>query len=226
MGEGKQSAQLSTTEAVAAAIRRNYVLYEALRMKVTNYHALATWIAPRVEELTGKKAKLPTLVVSVKRFADSIAEEHETKLEKILENARVTLTGGVAEVSLRVSGVPSTEVLEEILMLVPKLAALPEMVQLPGVVKVLVDEEDSKLVETELGRRFPVTVEGGMAKIGVRVGQRSEKMVGLASFITELLFRNGIVIQSAYIGRPDSLLVLEERFGARAYDVLREKVGG
>ena len=50
-------------------------------------------------------------------------------------------------------------------------------------------------------------------------------MMGLASFITELLFRNGVVIQSAYIGRPDSLLVVEERFGARAYDVLRERVG-
>ncbi len=192
-------------------------------MKVVNYHALAARILPKVEELTGTKIKLPTLVVTVKRFSDGIAEERATKLDKILDDARVTLTGGVAEISFRVSGVPPTQVLEEVLKMLPRLTTPTEIVQLPGVVKVLVDREDSKLVEKELGRRYQMTVEGGMAKIGVRIGPRSEKTVGLATFITELLFRNGVVLQGAYIGRPDSLLVLEEKFGARAYDILREE---
>ena len=214
--------QVSTAEAVASVIQRNFVLHEALRMKIMNYHALAVRIAPKVEELTGRKAKLPTLVVSIKRFSDGIAEERETKLERILDDARVTLTSGIAEVSLRTTGAPPREVMEDVLELAPKLAALPEIAQLPGVVKVLVDDEDSELVEKELGRRYQVTVERRMAKVGIRVSPRSEEVVGLASFITELLFRNGVVIQSAYIGRPDSLLVLEDRFGARAYDILRE----
>jgi hypothetical protein len=178
-----------------------------------------------VEELTGKKAKVPTLVVSIKRFSDTITEERESKLERILEDAKVTLTSGVAEVSVRAHGVPPTEVMRDVLTMVPKLSALPEVIQLPGVVKVLVDEEDGKLVEKELRKKFEIAVEGKMAKVGIHVSQRSERMMGLASFITELLFRNGVVIQSAYIGRPDSLLVVEERFGARAYDVLRERVG-
>ncbi len=215
----------STTDAVAAVIRRNYVLYEALRMKVMNYHALAARILPKVEELTGRKVKLPTLVVAVKRFSDGIAEERATELETVLDDARVTLTGDVAEITFRVSNVPPTRVLEEILKMIPRLTTLPEIVQLPGAVKVLVDKQDSKLVETELGGRYQMIVEGGMAKIGVRISPRSEKMVGVATFITELLFRNGVVIQSAYIGRPDSLLVVEEKFGARAYDILREKAG-
>jgi hypothetical protein len=202
-------------------IQRNFVLYEALRMRVMNYHALAVRIAPKVEELTGRKAKLPTLVVSIKRFADGITEEHETKLERILEDAKVTLTSGIAEVSLRADGVPPTEVMQDVLRLTQKLTALPEIAQLPGVVKVLVDDEDSKLLEKELRSKYQVTIERRMAKVGIRVSQRSKGVVGLASFITELLFRNGVVLQSAYIGRPDSLLVLEDRFGARAYDILR-----
>ena len=224
MSRDQRATQLSTAEAVGAVIRRNYVLYEALRMKVVNYHALAARAGPRVEELTGKKTKLPTLVVAIKRFSDGIAEERATELEKILDDARVTLTGDVAEISFRASGVPPTRILEDVLKMVPRLTTLPEIMQLPGVVKVLVDREDSKLIEKEMGRRYRMTVERGMAKIGVRISPRSERTVGLATFITELLFRNGVVLQGAYIGRPDSLLVLEERFGARAYDILRERV--
>ena len=222
LSTGGRRMQFSTTEAVASIIQRNFVLHEALRMKIMNYHALAVRIAPKVEELTGRKAKLPTLVVSVKRYADGITEERETRLERILEDAKVTLTSGIAEVSIHAPGLPPIEVMKDVLDLTPKLAALPEIAQLPGVVKVLVDDEDSKLVEKELGRRYHITVERRMAKVGFRVSQRSDEVVGLASFITELLFRNGVVIQSAYIGRPDSLLVLEDRFGARAYDILRE----
>jgi hypothetical protein len=49
-------------------------------------------------------------------------------------------------------------------------------------------------------------------------------MVGVATYITELLNRNGVMIHGAYIGRPDMLLIVEERFGDRAYEVLRSQV--
>ncbi len=217
-------ATMSTTEAVAAVLGRNYVLYEALRMRVTNYHALATRIAPGVEELTGKKLNLPALVVSVKRFSDGLTEERETGLEKVLEDAKVSLTAGVTEVTIRGTDTQPTRILEEVLRMGSELGSPPEILQMPGAVRVLVDDEDGKLIETKLRRRYTVTVEGKMAKVGVRISQKWEKMVGLASLITELLFRNGVVIQSAYIGRPDSLLVVEERFGVRAYDILRGRV--
>lgn len=221
----ERPSRLSTADAVSLLVRRNYVIYEALRLKVVNYHALAAQIAPRVEELTGKRAKLAALVVSVKRFSDGMAEERTARLEGILEDAMVTLSGGVSEVSLRVKDVPPNQVLEDLLKMVPRLSAPPEVMQLPGVVKVMVHSEDGLLIEQELGKRFPTTVEGGLAKIGVRVSQKAEKMVGLATYITELLYRNGVVIHGAYIGRPDILLVVEEKFGTRAYEILREKSG-
>ena len=109
--------RLSTTDAVSLVMRRNYVFYEALRLKVVNYHALAARLAPGVEELTGKKAKVPTLVVAVKRFSDSMTEERASELQGILGDARVTLTGGVTEVSVRVGDVPPSKVLSEVLKL-------------------------------------------------------------------------------------------------------------
>jgi len=213
----------SLSEAVSIAIRRNYVLYEALRIRVVNYHKVAAQIAPRVQELTGRKAKVATLVVAVKRFSDSMAEERASKLERILGDAQVALTSGVVEISFRVHGVPPTQVLEEVLKMSPRLSVMPEVIQLPGVVKVVAHSEDAFLIQHELGTRLETKVEGEMAKITVRIARRAEKAVGLATYIAELLYLNGVVIQSAYIGRPDIMLVVEERFGPLAYDVLRRE---
>jgi hypothetical protein len=160
----------------------------------------------------------------IKRFADGMAEERNARLEGILENATVTLTEDISEVSLRSGKVPPNLVLGEVLKLVPELSAMPEVMQLPGVVKVLVNRDDSLLIERELGHKFSTAVEGPMAKMGVRISKRAEKMVGVATYITELLNRNGVMIHGAYIGRPDILLIVEKRFGARAYEVLRSQV--
>jgi hypothetical protein len=213
----------SIAEAVAIVMKRNYVFHEALRTGIVNYHSLAAQVAPRVRELTDREVKIATLVVAIKRFADAIVEEDSTRLEEILKEAKVTLIGGVAEVSLRATDVPPSQVLERVLGTVPSLSVMPEVIQLPGVVKIVAHKEDALAIAKELGKSFPTTVEDGMAKMAVRLSRSAERGVGLASYITELLYRNGVVIHSAYIGRPDILLVVEERFATTAYDVLREK---
>jgi hypothetical protein len=214
---------VSLTEAVSIAIRRNYVVYEALRIRVANYHKIATQIAPRVQELTGRKAKVGTLVVAVKRFSDGMEEERASRLEGILDDAQVGLTSGVVEISLRARDVPPTKILEEVLKMSPRLSVMPEVIQLPGVVKVVAHREDGLLIEQELGKRFQTSLQDGMARITVRLSRRAEKVIGLAAYIAELLYLNGVVLQSAYIGRPDIMLVVEWRFGPLAYDVLSRR---
>ncbi len=214
---------LSLTEAVSISIRRNYIVYEALRIKVANYHKIASQIAPRVQELIGKKPKVATLVVAVKRFSDGMAEKRASMLEGILEDAQVGLTSGVVELSLRARDIPPTKVLEEVLKITPRLSTMPEIVQLPAVVKVVAQREDGMMIEKELGDRFEAKLEEGMARITVRISRRAEKVVGLATFIAELLYLNGVVVQSAYIGRPDIMLIVEDRFGPLGYEVLSKK---
>lgn len=214
---------LSLTEAVSTAIRRNYIIYEALRIKVANYHKIAAQIAPRVEELTGKKPKMGTLVVAVQRFSEGMAEERASRLEGILEEAQVGLQSSIVELSIRSQDLPSAKILGEVLKLSPRLSAMPEVIQLPEVVKVVARREDGPLIEQELGAQFETKLEEGMARITVRISRRAEKVVGLATYISELLYLNGVVVQSAYIGRPDIVLIVEERYGPVAYEVLSEK---
>src|SRR5713226_7496107 len=66
---------LSISDAVSRIIMRNYLLHESLRMKIVNFHALASKILHEVEELTGNKPKPETVVVAIKRFSDRLSEK-------------------------------------------------------------------------------------------------------------------------------------------------------
>ena len=213
---------LSVPQAVEVIIKRNYVVYEALRLDVVNYHALAAWISPRVTELTGTKPKLTTLVVAIKRFSDRMSGDRSEQLEELLKDAKVTLTGGMAKVTLEPKGTSPAQLLQELTKTIPKPSTPPIIMMLPDSVKLLVGREDGRLIKAEMGARYPVKTEEAMAKIEVRLSQSAEKMRGLATFITELLYRNGVYVQVAYIGRPEIVLAVEERLAARAYDLLRE----
>jgi hypothetical protein len=211
------------TEAVSVALRRNYIVYESLRLRIANYHRIAERIAPRVAELTGKKPRVETLVVAIKRFSDAMADERASMLESILEDAQVTLVSGVIELSLRARDVPTTRILDDVMKVAAGLSMVPEIVQLTGVVNVVASTEDGRLIERELRGRYQTQLLDGMAKIEVRISRQAEKAIGLATYIAELLYMNGVVVHSAYVGRPDILLVIEDRFGPMAYEVLRTR---
>jgi hypothetical protein len=217
------SKKLSARDAVEAVARSNFVISESLRMKVVNYHALALRILPKVEELTRKKSKVASLVVAIKRLADHMEAERLAGFEKLLQRASVTLTSGIVELSIAASSVPRSMVLRELLKILPKLPRIPDVVVLPEVVKLLAESEDSRLIKKEMGALFSVAVEERLAKIVVRLGKEAVWMPGVATFVTEMLYRNGVIMHVAYIGRPDLLLVVEEKFGMRAYDVLRTR---
>lgn len=192
-----------------------------MRMKVVNYHAVAERLAPKVAELTGSKPKEGTLVVAIKRVSDRMQELRSDELETVLSGASVTLTGGIVETTIMLRGVQPGRILGEVAGRFARLSATPEVLLLPDTLKLLTLNDDAELIRMELGRGYDIRLETGLAKIGVRLDQKAQALPGIATFITELLFRNGITLRSAYVGRPETLFVVEEKFGARTYDVLR-----
>ena len=49
---------------------------------------------------------------------------------------------------------------------------------------------------------------------------------GIASYITELLFRNGVNILDAFLGYGDIIMVVDDKDGPLAYDVLQREIQG
>ena len=196
-------------------------------MKIVIFHSLATLIGPKVEELTGRKLKPATLVVSIKRFSDRMVMQRQADLARILQDSHATLTGGMVELTVSLKNRHEAHFLEALAKVTKVLAAVPEMQLLPNVARMLAERDDGMEIKRELGSRYPITVEEGLAKVGVRLGKNASSQRGVATFITEILYRNGVVLRSAYVGRPEASFVVDERLGTTAYDIIvREASNG
>lgn len=215
----------SISEAVSTIMMENHLLYEALKLRIVNYHALAELVKKDVEEMTGRKVSVPSVVVAIKRFSDGL-EGNGTEVAKILKDAKLSLVGRAADLTIEGRGVPTMRILGDLLKLSPKFVGAPNILQLPSSVKVLADQEDADIIKEELSDRYTVTVTGEAAKIVVRISQKAERVPGIAAFIAELLYRNGISMLDMFYGYEDLLLVVEERLGPKAYQVLASKISG
>ena len=91
-------------------------------------------------------------------------------------------------------------------------------------IKLIAEEEDAQLLEEALGGNHETTVVRDLAKITIQLSISAKKLPGIASFITELLYRNGVSVLDAFLSYDDVVLVLQERLGPRAYQVLSEEI--
>jgi hypothetical protein len=221
----RSEARPSISEAVSSIMMENHLLYEALKLRIVNYHALAERVKKDVEELTGRKVSVASVVVAIKRFSDGL-EGNGTEVAKILKDAKLSLVGRAADLTIEGRGVPTIRILDDLLKVSPKFVGSPNILQLPSSVKVLADLEDAQIIKDELSDKYSVNITGEAAKIVVRISQKAERVPGIAAFITELLYRNGISMLDMFYGYEDLLLVVEARLGPKAYQVLASKIVG
>jgi ACT domain len=212
------------SEAVSTVISKNYVVLESLKLKIVNYHQLASRISPEVEELTGKKAKVATIVVAIKRFSDGLGEGRTEDLAASLKDSKIDLAGGMVDLKVGAKTAQHRQILQDFLKLEAKFNGTPHVFQLPNSVKIIAEEDDAKLLEEVLGGNYETAVVKHVSKITIRLSLSAKKVPGIASFITELLDRNGVSILDAFLSYDDIVLVVQEKVGPKAYQVLSEEI--
>ncbi|MFB5647321.1 MAG: ACT domain-containing protein, partial [Candidatus Nitrosomaritimum yanchengensis] len=89
---------ISVPEIVRETITRNRSIFDCLKMDLINYTALAVKIQPEVERTLGNPVNLNTIVVAIKRFADSLESKEEVEEQSVLKNARLALTDGIIDI--------------------------------------------------------------------------------------------------------------------------------
>ena len=212
------------SEAVSKVISGNYVVLEGLKLKIVNYHALASMISAEVEELTGKKALMTTIVVAIKRFSDGLVRGRVENLSAGLKDAKLELAGGMVDMTVVGKAAQHHQFLQVFLKLQGKFSGTPYVFQLPNSVKIIAEEKDAKLLEETLWGNYETSLKKNVAKITIRLSPSAEKVPGITSYITELLFRNGVSILDAFLSYEDVVLVTQERMAAKAYQVLTEEI--
>lgn len=215
-------ASLSVPDAVREIITRNRSVYDCMKMDVINYTALAVKIQPEVERLLGNSVNLNTIVVAIKRYADSFETKEDVKEQSVLKNARLSLTDGILDVSFSLDEIGEQETMN-LMNRFSELKSDYEFFRLTDSFRLLTEDlvDVRQLIESFPGvKNFFST---GLAKIKIRISQDQNRS-DVVSYVAEILHSNGIEIVNAYFSQDDIVVVLNEKDASRAYELLRAEI--
>ncbi len=211
---------MSVPEVVREIITRNRSIYDCIKMDLINYTALAVKIQPDVEKLLRGPANLNTIVVAIKRYADSFEEKEPIKEELVLQNARLTVTDGIMDVripkeSFRIS--EASALFDKFSKIDPDY----EFFRVADSFRFLTEDiaDVRKLFESlpNIQTSYKLT----RISIGIPTGQNRSDV---GSFVADLLHGNGIEWEDAYFSRDKMIITMNTKDAARAYDILRSEI--
>jgi len=213
---------VSVPDAVRDIITRNRSIYDCIKMDLINYTALAVKIQKDVETQVGGPINLNTIVVAIKRYADSFEKKEEIQQEPVLKNARLSLTDGIVDIKFSTEefGINDTATLmDKFTQIDPDY----EFFRFTDSFRVLTEDilDVRKLLES-----LPLqknTFQTGLAKISIRVPE-VQGGSDIVSYVSEILHNNGIELVNAYFGQDEIVIVLREKDAARAYEILRSEI--
>jgi len=217
-----RAVNVSVPDAVREIITRNRSIYDCVKMDLINYTALAVKIQKDVEVKIGGPINLNTIVVAIKRYADSFEEKDEVQNEPVLKNARLSLTDGIADVRFSTNDFKigdATDLMNRFMQIDPGY----EFFRVTDSFRVLTEDigDVRKLLAS-----FPNQknfFQTGLAKISIHIPDTQNRQ-DIVSYVSEILHDSGIELVSAYFGQEDIIIVLHEKDAARAYQILRSEI--
>ena len=211
---------VSMPEVVREIITRNRSIYDCMKMDIINFTALAVKIQADVEKTMGGPVHLNTIVVAIKRYADSFEPTNEMIDEPVLKDARLTLTDGIMGIQWNMvdAGDEMTKMLNEF----HKEFTDSEFFRFGDSFRILAEDSDKvRRMFQSLPKENQYN--SGLAKIKVAVPaghSRSDVM----QFVTEILHYNGIEMADALFTPDGLVIVLQEADAPRAYEKLRAQI--
>ena len=217
-----RASSVSIPDAVREIITRNRSIYDCVKMDLINYTALAVKIQKEVEAQVGSPVNLNTVVVAIKRYADSFEKKEDVQNEPMLKNARLSLTDGILDIKFSSQDFgmkDAVSLMDSFTQIDPDY----EFFRLTDSFRFLTEDisDVRKLLESfSSHKNFFQT---GLAKISISIPQ-SEDNPDVVSYVSEILHNNGIELVNAFFGQDSIVLVLHEKDAARAYEVLRGEI--
>ena len=215
-----RTAGVYVPEVVREIITRNRSIYECMKMDIINYTALAVKIQSDVEKTLGNSVNLNTIVVAIKRYADSFDVSEKISEEPVLKNARLSLTDGIMGIQWNM--VDAGDEMAKMLNKFHKEFSDSEFFRLGDSFRILTEDSDRV---RQMFQSLPKENEynAGLAKIKVSVPPNHNRS-DIMSFVTEILHYNGIDMADALFTQDGLVIVLKEEDAPRAYEKLRAHI--
>ena len=213
---------MSVPEVVREVITRNRSIYDCMKMDLINYTALAVKIQPEIEKILGNSVNLNTIVVAIKRYADSFETKEEMKEESVLKNARLSLTDGIMDVRFSVKDSNEMDPMS-ILDKFSKVTNDYEFFRLSDSFRFLTEDmDDIRQIFSDVSEREDM-FSTGLAKIRISIPS-SQNQSDVVSYVAEVLHANGVELVNAFFSQDSITIILNERDSSRAYDILHSDI--
>ena len=212
---------MSVPEVVRDVITRNRSIYDCMKMNLINYTALAVKIQPEIEKILGNSVNLNTVVVAIKRYADSFEIKEDIKEESVLKNARLALTDGIMDIKFSVKESNEMDPMA-ILDKFSKITNNYKFFKTDSFRFLVEDMEGIRQIFSDVSNRDDM-FSTGLAKIRISIPS-SQNQSDVVSYVAEVLHANGIELVNAFFSQDNIIIILNEKDAARAYDILHSDI--
>ena len=211
---------LSVPDVVREIITRNRSIHDCMAMDVINFTALAVKIHPEVEKQIGNPIHLNTIVVAIKRYADTFEKDENVIDEPVLKDARLSMTDRIMGMQWTMKDLRDQN-MAKMFAEAENAFSNSEFFRLGDSFRVLVDDSD---VTRKIFQSFPKEnlYRSGLAKIRIQVPEQNRADV--VSYVTEILHRNGIDLVDALFSQDGIVLILKADQAPIAYEKLRSQI--
>ncbi|AFS81770.1 hypothetical protein NKOR_09615 [Candidatus Nitrosopumilus koreensis AR1] len=215
-------ASMSVPEVVREIITRNRSIYDCMKMDLINYTALAVKIQPEIEKILGNRVNLNTIVVAIKRYADSFEIKEEVREEPILKNARLVLTDGIMDIKFSIKDSNQMNPME-ILDKFSKITNNYEFFRMSDSFRFLTEDvEDIRQIFGNIPNSDDI-FSTGLAKIMITI-PNSQNKSDVVSYVAEVLHANGIELVNAFFSQDSIIIILNEKDASKAYEILHSDI--
>ena len=232
----------SVPQAIRAILNSNNLYFQALVSGIANYTALAQKIKPAVEEITGVEVQIGTIVVAIKRFADTLTKEwqqHEegnkSNIDNRIEGARMSLTGSIIDIDF------NDKEFDEIFDMLDEVfendSGSYNLIQTNKQLTLFTEDiEEIRNIVSTASKRFDGKIKEGLSKITITLPsstasassdkepQHQKPYDNMLSLVSDVLYNNQITPYNAFFAPNEIVLILNDKDSARAYELLRAKI--
>ena len=212
----------SIPEIVRDVVTRNRSIYDCMKMDLINYTALAVKIQPEIEKILGSTVNLNTVVVAIKRYADSFEIKEGVKEESVLKNARLALTDGIMDIKFSTKESAEMDPIS-ILDKFSKITNNYEFFRLSDSFRFFTEDIESirQIFEKMPNREDMFST--GLAKIRISI-PTNQNQSDVVSYVAEILHDNGIELVNAFFSQDSIIIILNEKDASRAYEILHSDI--
>ena len=217
---------LSVPQAIRELLYSNNLYLQALQSGIANYTALAHKMKVDVERLTNSNVNIGTIVVAIKRYADTLEDEQKKNFNENnypLEGARMSLTGSIIDVDFDEGEFEElSHMLDEIF---EKENSGYNLFQTNKQLQLFAEDiEEIRDIVSLASKKFDGKIKEGLSKITITFPSNNLNHYNLLSIVSDVLYNNRIPLHNAFFTPDEIVLILNNKDASKVYELLRAKI--